>query len=132
MISKDQRRILECASVIGETFDPEIIVASIGVDRMLLLDELDTVCMNFQLVTSSEEGYKFSHMTIREVTYNSISKPRRMELHRRIGCSIEKSQPDNSTLATLSWHFNQAQDKEKTLEVFDHGGRELHERILLL
>jgi tetratricopeptide (TPR) repeat protein len=114
-ISKDQRRILECASAIGEAFEPDLIAESTGMDKMLLLEDLDNVTDRLQLVAKTEEAYRFSHAMIRDVIYSSISRPRRKELHRRIGCSIEKGHVDNSTLATLSWHFCQAQDTEKTL-----------------
>jgi len=53
---------------------------------------------------------------MRDVSYDGISKPRRVELHKRIGCSLEKLLPDNSLLGALSWNFFQAQDKEKCIK----------------
>ena len=76
-LSKDQRKILECASVIGERFDPSVIAESLVIDELHLLDELDSVSKNFQLVAYDEGSYKFAHARIKDVSYDGISKPRR-------------------------------------------------------
>jgi len=115
-LSKDQRRIIECASVIGERFDHSLIAESIGIDELQLLDELDGISKSFQLVAFDEGSYKFSHARTRDVSYDGISKPRRAELHKRVGCSLENRLPDNSILGAISWNFFQAQDKEKCIK----------------
>ena len=115
-LSKEQRHILECASVIGETFDPSLIAETIGGDELHLLDELDTISKSFQLVVGGEDSYSFTHAKIRDVTYDSISKPKRTGLHRRVGCSLEKRLPDDALWGALSWHFNQGHDKEKCVK----------------
>ena len=115
-LSQNQRMILECASVIGERFDPSLIHESIGMDELHLLNELDALSKNFQLVAWDDGNYKFAHAKIKDVTYDSISKPKRVELHKRIGNSLEERLPDNSLLGALSWHFDQAQVKNKCIK----------------
>jgi len=115
-LSKEQRRILECASVIGEAFDPSLIAESIGGEELHILDELDTISKNFKLVLGNEDGYIFTHSKIRDVTYDAISKPKRMELHKRVGNSLEKRLPNDSLLAALSGHFEQAQELKKCVK----------------
>jgi hypothetical protein len=115
-LSKEQRRVMECASVIGEKFDPYLISESIGIDELHLLDELDAISNNFQLLFWDEAGYHFTHRKIRDVTYDAISKPKREELHRRVASSLEKRLPDNALLGRLSWHFDQALDMEKCIK----------------
>lgn len=74
-LSNEQRRILECASVIGERFDPCLISQSIGIDNLHLLDELDIINKGFQLVNWDEGSYKFTHGRIRDVaTILSLSQ----------------------------------------------------------
>lgn len=112
-LSNEERHIIECASVIGETFDPSLIAETIGGDELHLLDELDIILKSYQLVAGGEDSYSFTHAKIRDVTYDSISKPKRTGLHRRVGCSLEKRLPDDALWGALSWHFNQGHDKEK-------------------
>jgi tetratricopeptide (TPR) repeat protein len=115
-LSKEQRRILEYASVIGESFDTSLISESFGVEELYLLDELDMISQRFQLVAGQEKNYNFTHARVRDVTYDSISKPRRTELHKRVGHSLETKLLDDSLLGALSWHFDQAQLKDKCIK----------------
>lgn len=115
-LNKVQRKILDCASVIGESFGSSLIAESMGIDELYLMDELDVLSKNFQLVADNENGYSFTHAKIRDVTYEAISKPRRVELHKRIGCVLENRLPDDALLSALSWHFLQAQNKEKCMK----------------
>ena len=122
-LSKEQRRILECASVIGERFDPNLLSESLGIDDLHLLDELDTISKSFQLVGWDECTFKFTHAKIRDVTYDAILGPKQAELHKRVGNSLEKRLPDNSLLGALSWHFDRAQLKEKCIKYSLQAGK---------
>jgi predicted ATPase len=122
-LSQEQRRILEWASVIGERFDPSLLSESMGVDELHTLDVLDTISQGFQLVAPDEGSYKFTHAKIRDVAYDSISKPKRMELHKRVGFSLEKRLPDNALLGPLSWHFDRAQTNDKCIKYSLLAGR---------
>jgi len=115
-LSKEQRRILECASVIGERFDASLLTESLAIDELHLLDELEALSKSFQLVVWDNSNYKFTHAKIRDVTYDEVPKPKRVELHKRVGLSLEKRLPDNSLLGALSWHFDQAQAKDKCIK----------------
>lgn len=114
-LSKEQRRILECASVIGEAFDPFLISESMEAEEMHVLDLLDGISVRHQLVVGRDDGYSFTHAKIKEVTYDAITRPKRAELHRRVAMTLEKALPDNTLLSSLSWHFCKAREREKCL-----------------
>jgi tetratricopeptide (TPR) repeat protein len=114
-LSKHQLKIIECASVIGESFDPSLIAESLGIDELDILDELDSLSKNNQLVAWNENGFNFTHAMVKDVTYENISKSKQKELHKRIGCALENRLPDNTILSSLSWNFFQAQEREKCI-----------------
>jgi tetratricopeptide (TPR) repeat protein len=115
-LPRDQRRLLECASVVGKFFDPKIIEQILKLDRMQALDSLDSLENRFQLVKSVGEEYCFEHDKIREVAYNQIAPLRRKELHKQVGIYLESRLQDDRSLATLSFHFHQAGQREKSLD----------------
>jgi hypothetical protein len=115
-LSKEQLRILEGASVIGERFEPSLLSESIELDELHLLDELEVISKSFQLVDWEESSFKFTHAKVRDVAYDTIPKPKRVELHKRVGYSLEKRLPDNLLLGALSWHFDRAQVKDKCIK----------------
>jgi tetratricopeptide (TPR) repeat protein len=112
-LSKDQRRIIECASVIGEIFNSSLVSKAIEIDEPRVYDELDSIMEEHQLILGHQGQFSFTHAKIMEVTCDAITKPRRIELHRRIGLILEAELPNDSVLSALSLHFYEAQDKEK-------------------
>jgi len=112
-LPKEERRVLECASVIGELFNSSVLIETLGTDKIELLEALDSLQRNSQLVRATERGYRFSHEKIRQVTYQSVSAPRRKELHQRIGKVLESPNAEGSLLGELSTHFCRAGDSEK-------------------
>ena len=114
-LPREQRRALECASVIGEHFDSKIIEQVLGEGRMQLLEELESMERS-HLVRSEEDGFCFDHEMIREVAYDRISNPRRRELHRGVGKVIEAGMPDKRLLAILSKHFYRSGQTDECVE----------------
>jgi tetratricopeptide (TPR) repeat protein len=122
-LSKGQRKILECASVIGERFDLHLLFEALGIDELQLLDNLEAISKNFQLVAWDEDNFKFTHARIRDVTYDAILKPKQVELHKRVGSSLEKRLPDSTLLGALSWHFDRAHANEKCIKYSLQAGK---------
>jgi tetratricopeptide (TPR) repeat protein len=114
-VNKGERRILDCASVIGEWFDPELIEITLGDERNSILEALEDLEQKFDLVIESGKMYRFSHEKIRQFLYESISCNRRRELHRALGLALEDRLPDEGLLSQLSWHFNEAGEIDKCI-----------------
>jgi predicted ATPase len=94
-LSADAVLVLSAAAVVGREFDLSLVQAAgeLPVDRVVgALSEaaaLDVVAERAQ-----EEGavgrFRFSHSLIREVLYERLPIPARMDLHRRVGEAIER------------------------------------------
>ncbi len=104
-LSGEERRILECASVIGERFDPAVLGEALGMDKLELLEALDSLQTGSQLVEATDGVYRFRHEKIRQVTYYGVSSPRRKELHLRIGTALESPTAGGVLPGELSTHF---------------------------
>jgi tetratricopeptide (TPR) repeat protein len=112
-LSKQRQRVMDCASVIGEAFDPKMIELILGLKRSLLLEDLEALSKEHHLIIENGDLYRFSHEKIRQVTYDQISLQRRRELHRVTGIAMETRLPNDELLTSLSYHFDKADENEK-------------------
>jgi hypothetical protein len=115
-LSKEERRSLEYASVMGMCFDPEMLADALKIERLELLESLEHLHDDHQLVKEVEGGYVFEEEKVRRVTYDSISKLRRKEVHRAFGQMMEKKLPNESLYPDLARHFNMAGDAPKAVK----------------
>ena len=115
-VPKEAKRILECASIIGERFHPDLIEESLGMRKAQLFEALESLENEYRLIVEIDELYKFSHEKVRQVVYDQVSSHRRKELHRLIGLNLENSLPDNELLGQLSWHFGEANENGKCVK----------------
>lgn len=129
-LSRDEQRIIDCAAVIGERFEPQLIQGSLGISQPDLQLVLQKLYNNHQLVIPEDDRFKFSHETMRRVAYEGISALRRTELHRHIGLQLEERLPQEKRYGELSYHFYNAKEPERCVkysitagdEVLIHGG----------
>ncbi|MCU0861241.1 MAG: AAA family ATPase, partial [Methanomassiliicoccales archaeon] len=115
-LSKEERRSLEYASVMGMSFDPELLADALRMDRLELLESLEHLHEDHQLVREVEGGYVFEEEKVRRVTYDSISKLRRKEVHRAFGQLLEKKLPNESLYPDLARHFHMAGEAQKAVK----------------
>jgi len=92
-LSRDQRSILECASVVGEVFKSDTIGCVLGTNKLDLLRALRDIEGRHRLITEvpDQRKYKFTHAKIREVLYSELPDELRMEFHRMIADCMRKS-----------------------------------------
>jgi tetratricopeptide (TPR) repeat protein len=112
-LSREQRRIIDCAAVIGERFEPNLVEGCLKLEKTDLLDILEDMQKQQQLIVSEEQLYKFDHETIRRVAYEGISSARRRELHRLVGLLLEESATRERRYSELSYHFFNAKEAER-------------------
>ncbi|MEW5759501.1 MAG: tetratricopeptide repeat protein, partial [Candidatus Thermoplasmatota archaeon] len=129
------------ASVIGQefTFDVLVHTAEMPEEKVVeCLDELIDAKLIYESFSKEKEIYKFTHTKIREVVYDSLSRPRKRYLHKKVGTVLEVlnagkiadtiytlvSTPDmwdkkmlelqkSNVIYALAHHFTQAMDLEK-------------------
>ncbi len=109
---KEQKEILECASVIGNEFKSEIVGSVTGSNRITLLKNLSEIEKSHKLIHSFEKTYVFDHAKIREVLYNGIMGELKLEYHRIIGETLTEIYKDNldDIINELAYHYYEAKD----------------------
>src|SRR6185295_12854156 len=101
-LSPEARGMLTRAAVIGRSFSIELLEALADATVLEALEEAAD-----HKIVEGEPGaptrYAFAHALIRETLYASLSGPRRVALHRRIGAMLE--QRPGAPLGELAYHF---------------------------
>jgi tetratricopeptide (TPR) repeat protein len=114
-LEKGQRKLLDFASVIGREFSVEVMEEASGSERLALLENLENIQDQGRLICQKGSNFQFSHETIRQVAYESISEPRRREIHRIIGEVLERRGGETSP-ATLAMHFHASGDRRRCVK----------------
>lgn len=113
-LSQHEKRIVECAATIGERFDPELVAIVLKLNKLRMLEALDSLEKDSRLLKTMGDVYQFSHEKIQRTVYEQMSSLRRRELHGVIGEVLEK-QSAESRAGELSHHFALAGDRRKSL-----------------
>ncbi|MDG6221525.1 MAG: tetratricopeptide repeat protein, partial [Candidatus Thermoplasmatota archaeon] len=111
-LMRDQREMLECASIIGEEFSTDILEKTTGMRRINLLKNLGEIEKTHHLIRSLREKYRFDHAKVREVLYNDMIEELRREYHKIVGDTILELHEDSpeEVAALLAHHYYQAKD----------------------
>ena len=126
-LSPATRRILTMAAAIGRSFSIELLEALAEARGERVLDALEEAAEG--RIVEGEPGaptrYAFAHALIRETLYTSLSGPRRVTLHRRIGAILEQrhgGDPD-PPYGELAYHFVQAAEPGAAAKAVDFSTR---------
>ncbi len=102
-LSPDHRATLQLASVVGREFELDLL-AELGVPMSDVLDAVGQA-EAARIVQPGRAGirrWRFSHVLVRDVLYESLALTVRKALHDRVGRAIERSHGDH--LAELAHH----------------------------
>jgi hypothetical protein len=121
-LEPEHRRLLEIASVVGETF-PAALVAHTGQQDVTLVERsLEDLCKRSPLVTHREVArvpdgtasatYAFVHEFYQQVVYERLPLATLTEMHQRIGRQLEVVYGAHSTeiSSELAMHFDRGKD----------------------
>ena len=98
-LTKEDKVLLQLASVVGSRVSSHLLAAVTGMTAVQLQSRLWSLEILDFLVESrrlASPEYEFAHDLIREVAYDSILRPQREELHRRILTALEASSLDRA------------------------------------
>ncbi len=112
-LGPEVHRTLTTASVIGRTFDLEVLSAVAGTDPDRVLDIVETATTAALLEESDRaERYRFSHALIQHALYGELSAARRQRTHLRVAEVLEDSASgaalDAAQLSELARHWQTA------------------------
>ncbi len=114
-VRQDERKVLDYASVVGETFSPAILIDALGLEKGQLVERLSILEETHTLVHPDNGNYRFDHSRIKEVLYSEIPNELRMEYHSLVANSIESAYKDNLDQVTgdLAFHYYRCRNREK-------------------
>jgi len=82
-LPKAVRRVLEGASVLGLQFEVRVLSSLLNTRTLEVLEQLEEAERQYSMVRPVQEDlYGFTHENLQKVIYESISEPRRREMHR--------------------------------------------------
>jgi len=115
-LTRNQRKVLEAASAIGERFDAELVASVLSLESPEVIETLDVIWQTAALVYCEGELYRFDHATSRDAIYGEISPAQRRVYHAKIAEILEGEGKDGMLpLSDLAFHFAQAGNKEKAV-----------------
>jgi len=99
-LDRNERRVLECAAVVGEVFEwsavaelvPEELRSDLGGNLMSLVRK--EVIRPAPSDLSDEDAFRFRHLLIRDAAYEGMAKETRAELHERFARWLEGLGPE--------------------------------------
>ena len=133
-LEPEVKDVLQRASVVGRTFDIEVLEPICNIDRLILSLHLGTL-EAFEFIgedrIDSKFRYQFRHPVVHEVTYNSLLKKRRMELHRLVGEIIEQLYPDRLAefAEVLAHQYSNSDNLDKAVHWLKQAGHKARERF---
>jgi tetratricopeptide (TPR) repeat protein len=124
-LEKEYRKLLDPAAVEGEYFHAETLEKILGMNRLKLLDALNTIERIHKLIRSLEDKFRFDHVKIREVIYNELNPLLRKEYHKLVGQCIEEQNRTNlsAVVVELATHYYLAEEIDKAIPYLMQAGK---------
>jgi class 3 adenylate cyclase/tetratricopeptide (TPR) repeat protein len=123
--------VLNKCSVIGRDFRHSLIARITSLTEQELLTHL-SVLKNSELIYERgvypNSTYVFKHALTQEVTYNSLLKGTKKQIHREIGIAIEDLHSDRieENYELLAYHYIQSDEVEKALDFVELANQKAH------
>jgi len=115
-LGRDERKILNAASVCGFTFDGEVLRDTLGMELTDVLQSLGEIENRHRLIRSEDTQFRFSHHKIREAIYSTIPLGLRKAYNVKAAVSLEGrltlSSPD-ARVASVAQHYVDGGTPEK-------------------
>jgi tetratricopeptide (TPR) repeat protein len=122
-LGESPKNWLQVASVIGRSFDADIVGEVAGGDTPKTVAELERM----ELIHEGErgEGYVFKHALIQDAVYDSLLSDKRAALHERVAEVIEQRNAHRlgEIAETLAHHYGQTARAEKAVRYMAEAGK---------
>jgi len=120
-VSEHARRIVEIASVVGATFETDLLREISGLPEDAVLDAVSEL-LGRNLVREVGRvhfAFAFSHQLIASTIYQEIEPQRRSQWHRRVAAALERLSPERDEAAgTLAYHLDRGGETERAAEFY--------------
>jgi DNA-binding SARP family transcriptional activator/tetratricopeptide (TPR) repeat protein len=120
-LSPIARQMLEAGSVLGQSFDLELLRVTAGRSQTETMHAVKELAARILLIEAPQE-YRFIHEIVRQHTQESLSPIRRQLLHRRAGRAYQRLRPD--AIPSLAYHFEWGGDLPRALYYHELAARQ--------
>ncbi|KPJ58830.1 MAG: hypothetical protein AMJ46_13515 [Latescibacteria bacterium DG_63] len=115
-LSREERILVEVASVQGRSFQSDPLSHCLGLPRMKVLRGLHDLEQSHYLIHSSEREYHFDHGKIRDAVYESLIPELRKEYHRLLAEYFARDFGEREEYAgKIAHHLLEADQKNEAL-----------------
>ncbi len=129
-LEDESKEVLRFASCQGEYFQSSVLIDCLKLDKISLLKMLQHLDKEFNVIHYENKSYRFDHILIRNVLYESILPELREEYHKLIADSLIKSSGSKSEYASVIAHHlisgNSEEEAVKYLLAAAKTARELY------
>ena len=128
-LDAEERRVVQRASTIGREFRRDAVLdLSPKEERGAVGPALQMLVRRELLRHSGDEGFRFRHLLLQEVAYDSLPKQARAELHERFADWLERTTEDSEYEEIVGYHLEQAYTYRAELAPVDADARALARR----
>ncbi len=95
--------VYELAAVCGQTVDLAVLAEATDLSRSVVLESVDELFHRGLISDEGDGRYRITHDQVRQVVYDRIDRPRRVELHRRVAETLAAIDPDD--VDAIGYHY---------------------------
>jgi len=117
-LAAEDRNVLQVASVIGRSFDYELLAAIVGPSRDLMPHLAAAEAADLLRYDGAAHDFSFKHALLRDALYDSMLASRRAELHLRVARELEHRRANQliEVAEILAHHYSFTDEAAKTFE----------------
>lgn len=131
-LSPVTQELLRVAATIGQTFDLEVLAATVQTDELSVLDSLEDAVEAGLVEELGADRFEFRHRLTRTSLYEQLSASRRARYHRRVGEAMEALRSSwSGRVEELAYHWSEAtslSDPRRVARYCSLGGDEARRR----
>ncbi len=103
-LDDDSREVLQFAACQGEYFQSSVLIDCLKLDKISLLKKLQLLEKEYNVIHYENKNYRFDHILIKDVLYDSILPELREEYHKLIAGSLIESFGSKDEYASVIAH----------------------------
>ncbi|MEM3445222.1 MAG: tetratricopeptide repeat protein [Thermoplasmata archaeon] len=117
-LRKEERELLDAASVLGEEFTSELLAKVVERPRIHVVKNLVSIERNHRLLRVLKKKYRFEHGKFREVVYGELPEELKTLYHLKAGEALEEEYrgASKNVIGDIVYHYMNAGAREKVCE----------------